>query len=196
MQYVESLVHLSQVSFQQISIFLLTLFFVTIVFGNDSLTTACDPSNSRKICLHITSSENGKTWLWLTPACKEPCHFQRKDITDGFHFVEELPTKEFGIELVPAGQDTLYLSGCSLDKNKPVMPAIISFPVTKCQYLNLNSNEATQSLLTDLARIQPNPQELLRRQQQIQAEPEWGRFMFSLLLAAVTPILVYCCPQC
>ena len=111
--------------------------------------------------------------------------------------MDKLPTKEFGVELTSTERGEMYWSGCSLDKEQLPIPAAISFPVTTYQNLNLTSNGASQTLLNDLARVLPNPDELIRRQQQIQAEHAWGKYILSHLFASLTPIfMIYCCHQC
>lgn len=189
--------HPSRVSSQRIVVFVLASIFSTIILSNNSSIIVCDQNKNQKLCLTLESSPDDKIWLWITPSCKESCQFQHNDIIKGFQFVEKLPAKEFGIELVSNEKGDMYWSGCSLNKEEAPMTASVVFPVTRHQHLNTSSNETRQSLLNDLARVLPNSQELMRQRQQIQAEDAWGKFILTHILAASIPLItLYCCLQC
>ena len=160
-------------------------------------TAVCDQQQARKICLQLDSSQDNSVWLWFTPACEDNCTLFDDELVNQFYFVEMLPEKEFGMGLLPMDQGYMYWSGCSLDKNGPVIPASMNFPVTRSENLNLFTNEFEPALIKDLTRIHPNKQELLKRHQDILASEAWVSAIFTHTLAFITSfLLMYCCHQC
>ena len=161
-------------------------------------TAVCDQQFTQKLCLQIERSPNNERfWLWISPSCPESCQLTHSEFNSVFRFIENLPAKEFGMELHNTEQGETFWTGYSMDKERPFIPATIMFPVSRSEYLNLTDNRIEPGLLKDLARLKPNWKELLRRHQQIQAETDWGRTLLTHLITAVIPIFIlYCCHQC
>ena len=172
---------------------LLFLCMSTVIPASSAEIVICDRSKVKKLCMKITPlSQSSSVWLWITSSCNDDCVEYDDDFVARYLFVEELPDKQFGMELFPTVQGEMYLASCSIDKTQPSMPATISFPVTKSETL-IEPNNAT-GLLKDLVRINPDRKELIRRHQQIPGESTWVKSILTHFAAAlITLILFNCC---
>lgn len=165
---------------------------VTAIPAHSTENVICDRHQGKKLCLEIQlPSSNGNAWLWIKSNCEDGCTQYDNYFVARYSFVENLPKKELGLELYSAEMEESFLASCSVNKKQSPMPAVINFPVTKSEYLHSPTN--ISELLTDLAKISPDPDILNQRYQQILSEPWWlTTILAHLSTAAVTLILFNC----
>ena len=155
----------------------------------------CDREKERKVCLEIKPSfHSDNIWLWVTTSeCKSHCTHYHNDFVEQYHSAKELPAEGFGMELYQTEQGDSFIASCSINKNRPPMPATIHFPVTKNEFLNTPTN--ISALLNDLVRISPDKKELSRRSVQILAESNWIIPIFTHSLVFLTSYVFFICRQ-
>lgn len=162
-----------------------------------AVTAVCDQKQTNKICLQLTSPSDKEVWLWFTPFCQDSCLLVSDELVSEFLFIEQLPTKEFGMQLQQTEPGDMYWTSYSLDKTQQPTPVIMSFPLTKVENLNLPARQIKPDLIKDLVRLRPNSDELMIRYQEIIERESWVKSVLTHSLAFLSSILLmYCCYQC